>query len=121
MKNSGKILQVIGPVVDVEFPTSSEDESKKLPKIYEALEVELPVSSADKTNKLVLETHQHIGGDRVRAIAMGSTDGLRHNRWIHPDSTCQDRRVSCMVLHNTDTERVRWTCPQASSWVSSRD
>jgi F-type H+-transporting ATPase subunit beta len=68
--NKGKISQVIGPVVDVEF-------SEQLPEIYSALEVQLPASSAGKTNKLVLETHQHLGGNRVRAVAMGSTDGLR--------------------------------------------
>ena len=71
-KNLGKILQVIGPVVDVEFASSA-----NLPKIYDALEIELSASSADKTSKLVLETHQHIGGGKVRAVAMGSTDGLR--------------------------------------------
>jgi F-type H+/Na+-transporting ATPase subunit beta len=68
--NKGKISQVIGPVVDVEF-------EKDLPEIYSALEVQLPASSADKTNKLVLEAHQHLGGNKVRAVAMGSTDGLR--------------------------------------------
>ena len=68
--NKGKISQVIGPVVDVEF-------EKELPEIYSALEVQLPVSSAGITNKLVLEAHQHLGGNRVRAVAMGSTDGIR--------------------------------------------
>lgn len=82
--NKGKILQVIGPVVDVEF-------SEDLPKIYNALEVKLETnpkvelsdssqsSSQSSTlgKKLVLETHQHIGSGRVRAVAMGSTDGLR--------------------------------------------
>ncbi len=63
--NIGKISQVIGPVVDVEF-------EKELPEIYSALEVKL-----DEKSKLVLETHQHLGGNRVRAVAMGSTDGLR--------------------------------------------
>jgi len=70
MKNTGKITQVIGPVVDVEFADG-------LPRIYDALEIILPASSADKTRKLVLETHQHTGGNKVRAVAMGSTDGLR--------------------------------------------
>ena len=70
MKNTGKITQVIGPVVDVEFADG-------LPRIYDALEIILPTSSADKTRKLVLETHQHTGGNKVRAVAMGSTDGLR--------------------------------------------
>lgn len=63
-KSKGKIIQVIGPVVDVEF-------SDALPKIYDALEVSIG------GNVLVLETHQHIGGNRVRAVAMGSTDGLK--------------------------------------------
>lgn len=61
----GKISQVIGPVVDVEF-------SETLPEIYHALEVTL-----NEKEKLVLETHQHLGGNKVRAVAMGSTDGLK--------------------------------------------
>lgn len=70
MSTIGKISQVIGPVVDVEF-------GGDLPKIYDALEIKLPATSAGKTNKLVLETAQHVGGNKVRAVAMGSTDGLR--------------------------------------------
>jgi F-type H+-transporting ATPase subunit beta len=70
MSNVGKISQVIGPVVDVEF-------TDDLPKIYDALEIKLPASTADKTNKLVLETAQHVGGNKVRAVAMGSTDSLK--------------------------------------------
>lgn len=62
--NKGKIAQVIGPVVDVEF-------GDKLPEIYHALEIKL----ADG-KRLVLETHQHLGGNKVRSVAMGSTDGL---------------------------------------------
>lgn len=63
--NTGKIAQVIGPVVDVEFVG-------ELPEIYNALEIKL----GDK-EKLVLEVNQHLGGNKVRAVAMGSTDGLR--------------------------------------------
>lgn len=58
-------MQVIGPVVDVEF-------QEKLPKIYSALEIRI-----GEKDKLVLETHQHIGGNKVRSVAMGSTDGLK--------------------------------------------
>jgi F-type H+/Na+-transporting ATPase subunit beta len=68
--NKGKVLQVIGPVVDVEF-------GDQLPEIYHALEIKLPASSAGENQKLILETHQHTGGNRVRAVAMGSTDGLK--------------------------------------------
>lgn len=63
--NKGKIIQVIGPVVDVEF-------ADDLPEIYNALEIIL-----ENDGKLVLETHQHMGSNKVRAVAMGSTDGLR--------------------------------------------
>jgi len=63
--NKGKIIQIIGPVVDVEF-------EKQLPEIYSALEVKLKGN-----NKLIMEVHQHLGGGKVRTIAMGSTDGLR--------------------------------------------
>lgn len=72
--NKGKVLQVIGPVVDVEFPASTEASAGKgdnLPKIYDALEIKFK-----DEKKLILETHQHTGGNRIRAVAMGSTDGL---------------------------------------------
>jgi F-type H+-transporting ATPase subunit beta len=59
-----KITQIIGPVVDVEF-------EEKLPNINEALEV----MRSDKS-RLVLEVAQHLGSSKVRAVAMGSTDGL---------------------------------------------
>src|SRR6185503_12872823 len=60
--NSGTIVEIIGPVVDVEFPRD------KVPKIYDALNV-------DK-HDLVLEVQQQMGDGTVRCIAMGSTDGL---------------------------------------------
>jgi F-type H+-transporting ATPase subunit beta len=63
--NRGKIIQVLGPVVDVEFSETS------LPALQTALKVPL-----EKGRFLILETAQHLGGQRVRAIAMGSTDGL---------------------------------------------
>lgn len=68
-KNMGRIVQVIGPVVDVEFP------SGKLPSIYTALEVTNP-SISDEPWNLVLEVAQHLGENIVRCIAMDSTDGL---------------------------------------------
>ena len=68
----GKIIQVIGPVVDVEF------EPGKLPAIYNALEV-AGVENKDifsYSQKLVLEVAQHLGESHVRAVAMAATDGL---------------------------------------------
>jgi len=70
--NKGKIVQVIGPVVDVEF------EPGKLPAIYNALLVE-GVENKDVfaySQKLTLEVAQHLGESQVRTIAMASTDGL---------------------------------------------
>jgi len=68
--NKGKIVQIIGPVVDVEFESAD-----KLPAIYNAVTVEFPVGG--KTTKLTLEVEQHLGDNWVRAIAMGSTEGLK--------------------------------------------
>ena len=67
--NKGRITQVIGPVVDVEF------EAGKLPEIYHALKVTNP-SIDDREWNLVLEVAQHLGENTVRAIAMDATDGL---------------------------------------------
>lgn len=60
--SSGKIVQIIGAVVDVEFPRES------MPKVYDALVVD--------DNNLTLETQQQLGDGVVRTIAMGSTDGM---------------------------------------------
>src|SRR5690349_14113532 len=65
----GKITQVIGPVVDVDFPAGN------LPRILNALLVTNP-SLGNEKNNLVLEVAQHLGESTVRAIAMDSTDGL---------------------------------------------
>ena len=62
---TGKIVQVIGAVVDVEFPQDA------VPRVYDALEVQ------NGNESLVLEVQQQLGGGIVRTIAMGSSDGLR--------------------------------------------
>jgi F-type H+-transporting ATPase subunit beta len=67
--NKGKITQVIGPVVDVEF------EAGKLPEIYHALKITNPSLGTGEWN-LVVEVAQHLGENTVRTIAMDSTDGL---------------------------------------------
>jgi F-type H+-transporting ATPase subunit beta len=66
---TGKVVQVIGPVVDVEFADG------KLPKILNALKVSNPGISTAKDN-LTLEVAQHLGENTVRAVAMDTTDGL---------------------------------------------
>ena len=67
-ENTGKIAQVIGPVVDVAF----EGEGVILPPIYTALKID-----REDGTELILEVEQHIGEDTVRCVAMESTDGLR--------------------------------------------
>ncbi len=69
--NIGKITQIVGPVVDVEF-------ENEIPSITNALEVDLK-----EGKKLVLEVAQHIGSGQVRAIAMGATDGLKRKMEVH--------------------------------------
>jgi len=65
----GIVRQVIGPVLDVEFPAG------KLPKIYNALRIEAQ-NSAGQTVALTAEVQQLLGDHRVRAVAMSTTDGL---------------------------------------------
>ena len=69
--NKGIITQIIGPVIDVAF------ESGKLPGLLHALEIQ-----RDEEGKLVCEVAQHLGGNQVRAIAMGSTDGLKRGEEV---------------------------------------
>ncbi|MBF0236415.1 MAG: F0F1 ATP synthase subunit beta [SAR324 cluster bacterium] len=66
--NTGKIIQVMGPVVDVEF------ESGQLPAIYNALEINYQIDGKD--TRLICEVQQHLGESTVRTVSMGSTDGL---------------------------------------------
>ena len=65
-KVTGKVAQIIGPVIDVEFESGTE-----IPKIYDSLEIKKADGSV-----LVLEVQSHIGENTVRTISMDSTDGL---------------------------------------------
>src|SRR5437868_13391818 len=65
--NVGKVIEIKGVVIDAVFPG-------QLPKIYSALEIQ--VGSNGDSRTLVAEVQQHLGDDRVRAVAMDSTDGL---------------------------------------------
>ncbi|WQS55185.1 F0F1 ATP synthase subunit beta [Helicobacter pylori] len=69
----GRIIQVLGPVVDVEFESY-------LPAIFEALDINFEVNGTQKA--LVLEVAAHLGGNRVRAIAMDMTEGLVRNQVV---------------------------------------
>jgi F-type H+-transporting ATPase subunit beta len=67
--NKGKIVQIIGPVVDVEFPES-------VPAIYNALTVDFEVPGHGKTRQ-TLEVEQHLGDNWARCVCMGSTEGMK--------------------------------------------
>lgn len=75
--SKGTIVQVIGPVVDVEF-TSEKSAEKILPAIFNALTVSPP-----KKEQVVLEVARHLGSGRLRAIALSSTDGLVRGMEVH--------------------------------------
>jgi F-type H+/Na+-transporting ATPase subunit beta len=66
----GRVAQVIGPVLDVEF------DAEGLPDIYNALELDVPATDRGQGVSLVAEVQQHIGRNQVRAVAMSSTDGV---------------------------------------------
>jgi F-type H+-transporting ATPase subunit beta len=70
---NGRVVQVQGVVVDVEFPGGD------LPEIYDALEIEM-----DQGEILVLEVQQHLGNDWVRTVAMSTTDGLQRGAVAKP-------------------------------------
>src|SRR5437764_2167201 len=73
MPGTGRVVQITGPVVDIEFPPD------QLPEIYNAVEIDTVGTLAEKSTKgrLICEVQQHLGNDWVRAVAMTSTDGLR--------------------------------------------
>ncbi len=66
----GRVVQVIGPVIDVEFPDG------RLPEIYNALEITGKNPSTGEDIKIICEVQQMLGDNRVRTVAMSSTDGL---------------------------------------------
>jgi len=76
--NYGSVTQVIGSILDAEFP------EEKLPAIYSALttEVERTVLGETEKDTLWCEVAQHLGGGQVRAVALGSTDGLKRGAKI---------------------------------------
>ncbi|CAN5811149.1 F0F1 ATP synthase subunit beta [soil metagenome] len=67
----GRVVQVIGPVIDVEF------ENNAIPDIYNALEIKAAGEQGSPDIRVVAEVQQHIGRSQVRAVAMSSTDGLQ--------------------------------------------
>src|SRR6266550_4522569 len=68
-KNVGKIVEVRGVVIDAVF-------HEKLPEIFHALRIQVPDEKGRPAVDLIAEVQQHLGNDRVRAVAMDSTDGL---------------------------------------------
>ncbi|HZR26075.1 MAG TPA: F0F1 ATP synthase subunit beta [Vicinamibacterales bacterium] len=69
--HTGKIVQIIGPVVDVEF------EAGHLPEIYNALRISAPAKQGSEAIDVIAEVEQHLGENRVRAVAMKPTDGMQ--------------------------------------------
>ena len=101
--NQGKIVQVIGPVVDVEF------EPGKLPSIYSALEVP-GAGSTDVfaySAKLVLEVAQHLGESQVRTVAMAATDGLTRGMPVN-DTGGPVSNISTLVDCWSNAGAGRW-------------
>ncbi len=74
-KNTGKVLQVIGPVVDVSF----DQEGTELPSIHDALEI-----VRQNEANLIIECQQHVGENTVRCIALDATDGLKRGMDVIP-------------------------------------
>src|SRR5689334_5796441 len=76
--NIGKITQVIGSTLDAQFA------EEQLPSLYNALKVEVERTVLGETSRETLwcEVAQHLGGGRVRAVALGSTDGLQRGASI---------------------------------------
>ncbi len=88
--NKGKIVQIIGPVVDVEFPGTP-------PAIYHALTVEFDVPGAGKT-KQTLEVSQHLGDNWVRCVCMGSTEGMKRGYEVTDTGTAISMPVGEAVM-----------------------
>ena len=79
----GRIVEIKGVVIDAVFPES-------LPEIYNALRIEIPEAEGAEARTLIAEVQQHLGDDRVRAVAMDNTDGeidravVVYNAYVSP-------------------------------------
>ena len=82
--NIGQIVQVIGAVVDVQFPRD------QMPKVYEALVLEPDENNKLAEQGLTFEVEQQLGDGIVRCIAMGSSDGLQRGMKVHDRSQDAD-------------------------------
>ena len=118
MSNVGKIIQVIGAVVDAQFT------EENLPAIYDAIEVNYKVNG--EATKLVLEVQQHLGGSVVRAVAMSSTEGLVRGMDItatgSPISVPVGEKVLGRIFNVTgDTVDERGPCEAETTWGIHRN
>ena len=91
MAKKGKIIQIVGPVVDVAFDAAEDG----LPEIYDALEITRPNGDV-----IVIECEQHIGENTVRCISMESTDGLKRGMEVVATG-------APIVMPNGDSSRGR--------------
>ena len=104
MSKNGKITQIIGAVVDVNFET-------ELPEIYTALEV------SNSGNKLILEVAQHLGENSVRTIAMDATEGLKRGDEVITsggiigivERVMEDDRIEVVIGESTKVQILRTT------------
>lgn len=97
--NEGFIVQVIGPVVDVEFPNGN------IPAVFNALQIKRQSIETGKEEILTCEVQQHLGEDRVRSVAMETTDGLVRGMQVvdlgHPISVPVGNEVLGRMLNVT--------------------
>ena len=94
-KQIGKVVQVIGPVVDVRF-----EAGKDLPNIYDALHI-----TRDDGSILILETQQLIGEDTVRSVSMDSTDGLARGVEVIGQGQPISMPVGLSLIHISEPTR----------------
>ena len=100
MPATGRIIQVIGSTFDAEFPAG------QLPNIYNAVKVH----SHDGSSKIELvgEVQQHLGGGRIRAVALGSTDGLRRGMdCLDPEHRAALRKAGLLTRDPRAKERKK--------------
>ena len=107
--NIGKIVQVAGPVVDVEFPDA-------LPAIYNALTVEYEVQR--QLERLTLEVQQHLGDHWVRTISMAGTEGLKRGYEVADSGAPIMMPVGDAVMGRIFDD-VRSSCLMTPAWLIS--
>jgi F-type H+/Na+-transporting ATPase subunit beta len=112
-QKTGRIIEIKGVVIDAVFPEG-------LPEIYSALSIDIPARDGQEERSLIAEVQQHLGDDRVRAVAMDSTDGLARGLEVRDTGQAISAGSGTSSESRSTRERRRRTTSSAGRFTATR-